>query len=81
MMYAGFEAILNPIQDPRSGPHERSPDPSEPYTKEVNQHVPSGFCLYSKFAYGEVENPLRPYKGENCVEKFCDHIREEAERL
>ena len=51
MMYADFEAILNPMQDP-------SPDPSEPYTKEVNQHIPSGFCVYSKFAYGEVENPL-----------------------
>ena len=36
MIYADFEAILNPIQGP-------SPDPSEPYTKEVNQHIPSGF--------------------------------------
>ena len=40
MMYEDFEAILNPIQGP-------SPDPSEPYTKEVNQHIPSGFCIYS----------------------------------
>ena len=35
MMYADFEAILAPIQS-------LSPDPSEPYTKEVNQHIPSG---------------------------------------
>ena len=74
MMYADFEAILNPIQDPSS-------DPSEPYTKEVNQHIPSGFCVYSKFAYGEVENPLEFYRGEDCVEKFCNHIEEEAKRL
>ena len=74
MMYADFEAILNPIQDP-------SPYPSKPYTKEVNQHIPSGFCIYSKFAYGEVENLLRLYRGEDCVEKFCDHIKEEAKRL
>ena len=74
MMYADFEAILNPIQGP-------SPDPSKPYTKEVNQHIPSGFCVHSKFANGEVEDPLRLYRGEDCVEKFCDHIKEEAKRL
>ena len=74
MMYADFEAILNPIQG-------RSPDPSEPYTKEVNQHIPSGFCVNSKFTYGEVENPLELYRGEDCVEKFCEYIKEEARRL
>ena len=74
MIHADFEAILNPIQGP-------SPDPSEPYTKEVNQHIPSGFCVHSKFAYGEVENPLKLYRGKHCVEVFCDHIKEEAKRL
>ena len=74
MMYADFEVILKPILGP-------SPDPSEPYTKEVDRHIPSGFCLCSKFAYGEVENPLRLYRGKDCVEKFCDHIKEEVKRL
>ena len=66
MMYTDFEAILEPIQRP-------SPDPKGPYTKKVNQHIPSGFCVYSKFAYGEVKDPLKLYRGEDCVEKFCDH--------
>ena len=74
MMCVGFEAILNPIQGP-------SPDCSEPYSKEVNQHIPSGFCVHSKFAYGEVENPLELYKGEDCVEKFCEYIKGKAKRL
>ena len=74
MMYTDFEAILNPIQG-------LSPDPSEPYTKEVNQHISSRFCIYSKFAYSEVENPLRLYRGEDCVEKFCEYIKGEAKRL
>ena len=74
MMYLDFEMILKPIQGP-------SPDPSKRYTKEVNRHIPSGFCVYSKFTYGEVENPLRIYRGEDCAEKFCDHIKEEVKRL
>ena len=74
MMYADFEAILEPIQGP-------SPDPEEPYTSKVNQHIPSGWCVYSKFAYGEVQNPLKLYRGKDCIEKFCDYIKEEAKRL
>ena len=82
MTYADFEAIFKPIQG-------LSPDSSEPYTKEVNQHIPSGWCIYSKFTYGKVENPLRLYRGaahpasggEDCVAKFCEYIKEEAHRL
>ena len=51
MMYADFEAILRPVHGP-------SPSSNKPCTKEVNQHIPSGFCIYSKFTYGEVKNPL-----------------------
>ena len=32
-------------------------------------------------AYGEVEDPLRLYRGKDCVEVFCNHIEEEAKRL
>ena len=49
MMYADFEAILEPIQSP-------NPDPNESYTSEVNQHIPSGWCVYSKFAYGNAQS-------------------------
>ena len=51
-MYTDFEAILWPVHDSR-------PDPNGPYIKKVNQHIPSGFCIYSKFAYSEVPNPLK----------------------
>ena len=74
MMYVDLESILIPIQGP-------SPDLSEAYNTKVNQHIPSGWCVYSKFAYGEVENPLKLYRGKDCVENFCNHIRQEAQRL
>ena len=77
MMYADFEAILEPIQ----GSSSPNPNRSLAGTKEVNQHIPSGFCVYSKFTYGEVQNPLKLYRGKDCVGKFCDYIRQEAHRL
>ena len=73
-MYADFESILEPIEYP-------NPDPNQPYSQNVNQHVSTGWCVYSKFAYGEVEDPLKLYRGKDCKEKFCDCIRLEAHRL
>ena len=55
IMYADFESILEPTD-----PVELR-SPSQPYTNEVNQHTPSGWCVCSKFAYGDVDNLLRTY--------------------
>ena len=75
MMYADFEVLLEMIQERVPG------DPNEPYTSEVSRHIPSGWCVYSKFAHGDVDDPLKLYGGEDCVEKFCDYVKEEAHRL
>ena len=72
IMYADFESILEPIQGP-------SPVPTGPYTSEATKHSPSGWCVYSKFAYGEVKDPLKLYRGKDCPEKFCDYVRQEAQ--
>ena len=56
-------------------------DPNESYTSEVSWHIPSGWCVYSKFAYGDVKEPLTIYRGKDCNEKFCEYIRQEARRL
>ena len=74
IMYADFEAILKPIE-------QSNFNPDAAYTKEINQHISFGFCVYSKFVYGEVENPLKLYRGEDCVEVFCDYVVNEAKRL
>ena len=46
IMYADFEFILEPMDPVEPG------SPNQPYTNEVNQHTPSGWCVYSTFAYG-----------------------------
>ena len=74
IMYVDFKPILEPIQGPVN-------DPTISSTRGVNNHVPSGWCVRSKFAYREVKDPLRLYRGKDCVRKFCDHVIEEAHRL
>ena len=55
--------------------------PNQPYTNEVHQHTPSGWCVYSKFAYRDVDNPLTICRGKDCIEMFCNYIKGEARRL
>ena len=74
MMYTDFESILEPIQGPVN-------DPTISSTRGVNNHVRSGWCVHSEFAYREVKDPLRLYRGKDCVRKFCDHVIEEAHHL
>ena len=72
--YADFESILEPIQGCKG-------DPTISHTDKINKHTPSGFCTYSAFAYRKVQNPTYIYRGKDCVEKLCEHIRLEAHRL
>ena len=74
MMYVDFEAILRTVNG-------RSPNSNKPCTKKVNRHIPSGFCVYSKFAYGEVKDPLKLYRHKDCVRVFCDYMKKEVTRL
>ena len=73
-MYADFESYLEPIQG-------SNPNPSQPYNVKVNKHIPMSWGVYSTFAYGKVENSKRVYRGRDCIEKFCSHIKEEVHRL
>ena len=70
-MYADFESILEPISGPGNNPRISA-------TRDINVHIPSGWCIRSEFAYGEVKDPLVLYREKDCVRKFCDHVIGEA---
>ena len=74
MMYVDFESILEPIQGASNNPNVSS-------ARGVNIDTPSGWCIYSKCAYGKVTNPLTQYRGLDCVNEFYKHIISEAKRL
>ena len=59
IMYADFESILKPIEEPGNDPQSSS-------TRRINMHTPSGWYIRSEFAYGNISNPLKLYKGKDC---------------
>ena len=75
VMYYDLEALL-----PRTG--EKGPnDLKNPYTIRVNKHVPCGWTVRSRFAYGEVKDPEVSYGGKDCIKTLCEHFTSEASRL
>ena len=52
-----------------------------PYTEKINTNVPSRWCVHSTFVSGDVPDPLKMYRGKECVEKFVEYIEEEVKRL
>ena len=73
-MYADLESIIQPME-------ETTINPEGSYTKDISKHIPSGFCVYSKFASDEVRNSLKLYRGKDCVEVFCNHVINEVKKL
>ena len=51
------------------------------YAEKISRHVPSGWCAHSTFAYEDVPDPLKMYRGKDCVEKFVEYIEEQIKRL
>ena len=73
-MYYDLESSLPPIPTNRR-------DPNAPYMNLINQHIPCGWNVRSKFAYGEVKNSETSYRGSDCIKILCEHFISEIHRL
>ena len=51
------------------------------YTEKISKHIRSAWCVHSAFAYGDPSEPLKMYRGKDCVEMFLEYIEEEVRRL
>ena len=86
IMCADFESILEQmghvgpgsLRNPLYGPNSNLRIST---TRDINVNIPSGWCIHSKFAYGEVKDPLSSYRGRDCNQTFCDHVIGKAHRL
>ena len=84
MLYADFESILKPVDEryrDKMNTMKAERKGKASYTEKINRHMPSGWCVHSTFAYGEAPDPLKMYRGNNCVKKFLEYIEEEVRRL
>ena len=80
MLYSDFESILKPV-DKRYRDKMNAMKAGRKGKALHTERISIGWCVHSTFAYGDVPNPLKMYRGKDCVEKFVEYIEEEVRRL
>ena len=79
VVYADFESFIKPIDTCQA-------DPSKPYTKKYQHHVPSSFCYYIKCFDDEVYNPklvmfTAQSEDDDVAQKFSDMLEEDIKQI
>ena len=84
ILCADFESIAKPVDERYREKMNRIKAERKgkaPYTEKISKHVLSGWFVHSTFAYGDVPDPLKMYRGKDCVEKFVEYIEKEIKWL
>ena len=82
LLYADFESILKPVDDryrDKMNTMKAERKGKVPYTEKIDTHVPSGWCVHRTFAYGDVPDPLKMYRGKDCEKVRRTHSRRSKE--
>ena len=74
IIYADLECLLEKISTSYNNLEELS-------TTEINKHTPSGYSLFTHCSFDKTKNKLDYYRGDNCMEKFCKDLRENATKI
>ena len=68
MLYIGSESILKPLDEKyrkKTNQMKTEQKCKTAYIEKVNTHVPSGWCVHSTFAYGDVLDPWKMCRVNN----------------
>ena len=50
-------------------------------TTKLSEHVPSGFSMSTISSFRSIENKHDVYRGNGCMKKICDSLREHAMKI
>ena len=74
IIYADLECLLEKINTFQNNPDLLS-------TSKINQHVPSGYSIYTSCLFDTSNNKLSHYRGEDCMRRFCKDLRDHAMKI
>ena len=50
-------------------------------TEKKAKHKPSGYSLFTSCSFDPTKNKRDCYRGKDCIEKFCEGLREHAMKI
>ena len=74
IIYADLECILKKIDTCQNNPDLSS-------TTKINQHIPSGYSIYTSCSFDKSNNKLSYYRGEDCMRRFCKDLKDHAIKI
>ena len=74
MTYANLECLLEKMYSCQNNP-EKS------YTEKKTKLKASGYSLFTNCLFDLTKNKLDFYKGEDCMKRFCEDLREHAMKI
>ena len=74
VIYADLECILKKIDTCQNNPDLSS-------TTKINQHIPSGYSIYTNCSFDKSNNKLSYYRGEDCMKRFCKDLKDHATKI
>ena len=74
IVYADLECLLKKIDTCQNNPELSS-------TTKINQHIPSGYSIYTNCSFDKSNNKLSYYRGEDCMKRFCKDLKDHATKI
>ena len=71
VIYADLECIKEKTDGCKSNPENSS-------TAKISKHIPLGFSMSTISSFSSIENKNDVYRGKDCMENFCEFVREHA---
>ena len=50
-------------------------------TTKVNQHIPSGYSIYTSCSFDKSNNKLSYYREEDCMKRFCKDLKDHGTKI
>ena len=56
-------------------------NPENSFTTQKNKYIPSGFSMSTISSFRSIENKHDVYRGKDCMNKFCEFLRNHAMKI
>ena len=74
IIYADTESLIRKIDPCANNPEKSS-------TMKIVEHIPCGYSMLTIWGFDHIENKHTLYRRKNCMEKFCDFLKERAKSI
>ena len=71
LIYLYRECLIEKIDGYKNNPENSA-------TIKLGKHIPSDFSVSTISSFKSIENELDVYRSKDCIEKFCEYLKEHA---